>query len=218
MNSFSSDTDILKYEPMLFGDLDFVGQAAARGNSASISNSTLNAADADFISAQIVEGMVVYLRSENGEIEGAFEIASVDSATQLKISVLRADSQSDVITVPNAENVSYKICTYKAQGREILLQLSQHFGLRPGVADGQYSVDDILDASVLKQVSVYGILSIVYAALAGRADDNNYWKKSNYYRQLYEKAIQRCKVSIDLGDDGAADAVRSGGSIRLLRD
>jgi hypothetical protein len=72
----------------------------------------------------------------------------------------------------------------------------------------------------LRQVSVYGVLSIIYATLAGRAanSEENFWEKSKYYRQLYEKALQRCRVCIDLGDDGVADSVRSGASVRLLRD
>ena len=138
----------------------------------------------------------------------------MDSATQLTISVLRADGQSDVIALADGENVNYRICTYQPQSCEVFLQLTQHFGLRPGAPDGDYSADDILDISALRQVSVYGVMS----TLAGKADEANFWAKSKYYRQLFEKALQRSRVSIDLGDDGVADSVRSGASVRLLRD
>lgn len=220
MNGFSNDVDILKYEPILFGDLRFAGQVVVSGAGAIISNSTLNVANANFINAQILSGMVCYLQSSDGLIDGAYEIILVDSATQVKISVLRQDNQSDIIPVADNNELKYWICTYRPQSNELLFQISQHFGLRPGVSDADYSVDDILDASVLKQVSVFGVLSIVYATLAGRANEekDNYWKKSNYYRQLYEKAMQRCRVCIDLGSDGVADSVRSGASVRLLRD
>jgi len=220
MNSFSNDVDILKYEPILFGDLCFAGQILASGNAAVISNSILTAANANFINAQIAAGMVVYLQNEDRTVDGAYEILSVNSATQLALSVLRADNQTNAIPVSDSESVNYRICTYQAQSNEILLQLAQRFGLRPGVADGAYSVDDILDASVLKQVSVYGVLSVVYATLAGKADENkdNFWKKNNHYRQLFEKAFGRCKVSIDLGDDKIADFGFNGSSARLMRD
>jgi hypothetical protein len=220
MNSFSNDVDILKYEPILFGDLHFAGQVLTSGSGAIISNSILNAAGVNFTNAQIAAGMVVYLQNEDRTIDGVYEIVSVISATQLTLSVLRADSQANAIAVQDSEEVSYRICTYQAQSKELLLQLAQHFGLRPGVADGVYSVDDILDASVLKQVSVYGVMSIVYATLASKADSDkeNYWKKSGYYRQLYEKAFQRCKISIDLGNDEIADFGFNGSSVRLMRD
>ena len=80
--------------------------------------------------------------------------------------------------------------------------------------------DDILDISVLRQVSVYGVIAIIYATLAGRADNDeeNFWAKNKYYKQLFEKALQRCRVSIDIGGDGVSDSVRSGASVRLLRD
>jgi hypothetical protein len=220
MNSFSNDIDILRYEPSLFGDLHFAGQVLTSGIGGEVAGTIFSAANADFNAAQITAGMVVYLQSADIAIDSAFEIISVDSATQLTISVLRAQGQEEAIGLPDSEDVNYRICTYQPQGNELFLQLTQYFGLRPGIADGTYSTDDILDVSVLRQVSAYGVLSIIYATLAGRADDSeeNFWKKSKYYRQLYERALQRCRVCIDLGDDGVSDSVRSGASVRLLRD
>ncbi len=220
MNSFSSDVDILRYEPSLFGDLHFASQVLTSGTDGEISGTTFSAGNADFNAAKIAAGMVIYLRSSDGTVDGAFEIVSVEGATQLTVSVLRPDGQEETIALEDADDLSYRICTYQSQSSEIFLQLTQHFGLRPGVADGMYSADDILDASVLRQVSAYGVLSIIFATLAGRADENegNFWKKSNHYRQLFEKALQRCRVCIDLGDDGISDSVRSGSSVRLLRD
>jgi hypothetical protein len=220
MNSFSNDVDILRYEPNLFGDLHFVSQVLTSGIGGEILGTTFSAASANFDAAKITAGMVVYLKSANDAIDGAFEIVSVDSVTQLTISVLRADGQTESIALQDANDVSYRICTYQPQSGEVFSQLTQHFGLRPGVADGMYSADDILDVSVLRQVSVYAVLSMIFATLASRADENeeNFWKKSGYYRQLFEKALQRCRVCIDMGDDGVSDSVRSGSSVRLLRD
>jgi hypothetical protein len=220
MNNFSSDVDILKYEPTLFGDLHYAGQVLTSGSGGEISDTTFTAANADFNAAKIATGMVIYLQSADGVVDGAYEIVSVDSATQLIVSVLRADGQTEAIALQDADDVNYRICTYQPQGSEVFLQLTQHFGLKPGVADAVYSADDILDVSVLKQVSVYGVLSIIFATLASRTDDNkeNFWKKSKYYRELFEKALQRCRVCIDLGDEGVSDSVRSGASVRLLRD
>ena len=220
MNSFSNDVDILRYEPSLFGDLHFAGQVLASGTGGEVSGTSFSVEDADFIAARIAAGMAIYLQSADDALNGAFEIVSVDSTIQLTVSVLRADGQDQAIALRDADNISYRICTYQPQSGEVFLQLTQHFGLRPGVADGSYSADDILESGVLRQVSVYGVLSIIFASLAGRSSDKeeNFWNKSRYYRQLFEKALQRCRVCIDLGNDGVADSVRSGASVRLLRD
>ena len=220
MNSFSNDVDILRYEPGLFGDLHFAGQVLINGTGGTIEDTIFTVPDADFNVAKITAGMVIYLQSTDGIVDGAYEIVSMDSATQLTISVLRADGQGEAIALQDADDVIYRICTYQPQGSEVFLQLTQHFGLKPGVADGDYSADDVLDVSVLRQVSVYGVLSIIFATLWGRAKDSeeNFHQKSKYYRQLFEKALQRCRISIDAGDDGVADSVRSGASARLLRD
>ena len=219
MNSFSNDVDILRYEPSLFDDLHFAGQVLTSGSGGAIAGITFTAQNADFNASQIISGMVVYLQSSDGAIDGAYEIVSVDSATGLTVSVLRADGQSEAIALTDSLGINYRICTYQPQSSEVFLQLAQHFDLKPGNPDGKYSVDDILDVSALRQTAVYKTLSIIYATLSGRADDKeeNFWKKSKYYTQLYEKALQRCKVSIDLGDDGVSDSVSSGSSMKLTR-
>ena len=91
MASFSSDVDILKYEPMLFGHLHLPWQVIAEGTGGTLNGTTFTEAGADFVSVGVCAGGVIYLASEDGVLDGAFEIVSVDSATQLSISVLRSD-------------------------------------------------------------------------------------------------------------------------------
>ena len=54
--------------------------------------------------------------------------------------------------------------------------------------------------------------------LAGKAQDDNFWKKSLYYQKLFNKAKQRTRLSIDLGSDGVVDVTQFGSSAKLLRD
>jgi len=54
--------------------------------------------------------------------------------------------------------------------------------------------------------------------LASQAKDENFWKKSLYYQKLFEKARERCRLSIDVGSDGVADVTRVGAAVRLIRD
>jgi hypothetical protein len=208
MVTFSNDADILKYEPILFGELHLPWQVLAAGTGASLSGTTLTADGVDFIGAQVQTGGVVYLQSADGSLDGAYEIVSVDSATQLSISVVRADSM----------NTSYRISTFGPQTAEIGFQLTEYFGIRPGNPASEIDADDILDTSVLRLASVLAVISSVYAMLAGKTKDQNYWNKSLYYQKLSAKARGRCRLSIDVGVDGLADVTKIGAAGRLVRD
>jgi hypothetical protein len=218
MASFSNDVDILKYEPMLFGQLHLPWQVIAEGTGGTLSGTTFTATGADFISAGLCAGGVIYLASENKVLDGAFEIVSVDSATQLSVSVLRSDSQADAVAPPVASDVCFRISTFAPQANEVGFQLTEYFGIRPGNPSSDYGIEDILDTSVLRQASVFAVLACVYAMLAGKAQDDNFWKKSLYYQKLFNKAKQRTRLSIDLGSDGVVDVTQIGSSAKLVRD
>jgi hypothetical protein len=218
MVSFSNDADILKYEPILFGELYMPWQVLAEGSGGTLSGTAFTSAGVDFVAAQVAAGGVIYLESENESLDGAYEIVSVDSQTQLTISVIRADSQSEAIAPPPAEDISYRISTFTQQANEVGFQLTEYFGIRPGNPASDYDIDDILDTTVLRQASVFVVISSVYAMLAGRAKDDNYWKKSLYYRRLFNQARARIRLSIDTGSDGVIDVTQIGSCGRLVRD
>ena len=218
MVTFSNDTDILKYEPILFGELHLPWQVLAAGTGASLSGTTFTASAADFVTAQVQTGSVVYLQSADGSLDGAYEIVSVDSSTQLSISVVRADSTETAVPPPAATNISYRISTFGPQTAEVGFQLTEHFGIKPGNPVSDIDADDILDTNVLKLASVFAVISSVYAMLAGKTRDQNYWSKSLYYQKLFAKARGRCRLSIDAGTDGIADITKIGAAGRLVRD
>ncbi len=218
MVSFSNDADILKYEPILFGELHLPWQVLASGTDGSLSGTTFTAAGADFVSAQVTAGGVIYMQSADCSLDGAYEIVTVDSQTQLTVSVIRADSQAAAVAPPGGTDISYRISTFAPQANEVGFRLTEYFGLKPGSPASNIDVDDILDASVLRQVSVFAVISCAYAMLASKAQDENLWKKSLHYQKLSVKARERCQVSIDEGDDGIADVTRVGACGRLVRD
>jgi hypothetical protein len=218
MVSFSKDADILRYEPVLFGELNPSGQVLAAGTGGTLSGTTFTASGADFVSAQVSAGGVVYLQTEDGSLDGAYEIVSVDSATQLSVSVIRSDSDDDAIAPPSATDASYRVSTYGPQASDVGFRLTEHFGIRPGNPESLYDAEDILDKDVLKRASVFAVISSVYAMLASKARDDNYWKKSLHYQRLFERARERCRLSIDVGTDGVADVTKAGAFVRLVRD
>jgi len=218
MAKFSSDADILKYEPILFGELHLPSQVLAAGTGGTLSGTTFTASGADFVSAQVSANGVIYLQSADELLDGSFEIVSVDSATQLTTSVVRAGSDDEPIAPPAANDISYRISTLGPQASEIAFQLTEYFGIGPGNPASDVNAEDILDTSVLKKGSVFAVIATVYAMLASKAEDENFWKKSLYYQRLFEKARERCRLSIDFGCNGVADVTKTGASVRLVRD
>ena len=79
----------------------FSGEPGYRGgNGWELAGTTFEASGANFVSAGVEAGDCVYLRSADGILDGVYEIVAVDSATQLCVSVLRADSEADPIAPP----------------------------------------------------------------------------------------------------------------------
>jgi len=218
MISFSNDADILKYEPMLFGELHLPWQVLAAGTDGTLSGTTFSAAGADFVSAQVLAGGVVYMRSGDGSLDGVYEIVSVDSATELTVSVIRSDSDDDPISPPAGDDISYRISTFGPQASEAAFQLTEYFGIRPGNPASDIDVENVLDTQALRRASVFAVISSIYAMLAGKSKDENFWNKSLYYQRLFERARERCRFSVDAGSDGLADVTKSGASGKLVRD
>jgi hypothetical protein len=218
MVSFSNDADILKCEPVLFGELHLPGQVLAIGNGGALSGTTFTDAAGDFVSSQVSNGGAVYLRSADGLLDGVYEIVSVDSATQLTVSVIRADSDGDAIAPPAGTDVSYRISTFEPQAREAAFDLTEYFGVRPGDPASDIDADDVLDTQALRRTSVFAVISRVYAMLASKDEDEIFWKKSLHYQRLFERSRERCRFSIDSGSDGVADVTKTGASGKLVRD
>ena len=218
MVSFSNDADILKYEPILFGELHLPWQVLTAGTGGTLGGTTFTASGADFVAAQVSAGGVAYLQSADSSLDGAYEIVSVDSATQLGISVIRSDSKSAAVAPPAATDISYRISTFGPQANEAGFQLTEYFGISPGNPASDIGVEDVLDTSVLRQASVFAVISSVYAMLASKAKDENFWKKSLHYQKLFARARGRCRLSIDVGSNGLADVTKVGASGRLVRD
>ena len=134
------------------------------------------------------------------------------------VSVLRADVADDPVSPPQGSDVSYRISTFTPQATEAACELTEHFGVRPGDPGSPIGVENILDTEVLRRAATFAVIARVFAMWAGHRDSQGLWSKGVHYRQLFEKARQRCRLSIDLGSDGVPDIVRIGGAIKLVRD
>jgi hypothetical protein len=221
-----NDIDILKYEPALFGELHPTNQVLAAGSGGELAGTTFTASGADFEAGQVEPGGVIYLRSADGLLEGAYEIVAVDSATQLCVSVLRADSEADPIAPPvdltsspqAGSDISYRISTLRPQTAEVSLRLTEYLWIKPGQVISDFSAEDILDSGAIRQVCAMGVIASAYKMLASSAGGEDLWNKGLHYEQLFAKGMERCRVALDGDGDGVVDSIRFGGCGRLVRD
>lgn len=213
-----NDRNILKYEPALFGVNFMANQIIAAGTAGVLAGTTFQASGADFVSAQVEAGDCVYLKSADGTLEGVYEIVSVDSATQLCVSVLRADSEAAPIAPPAGSDATYRISTFKPQIAEVSLLLMEYLWIKPGELIGDVNADDILESDQVRQLCAMGTIAAAYRMLASGADDDNFKGKWQKYEQMFGEGMERCRVAIDKDGDGVADSVRYGGCGRLFRD
>ena len=218
MITFCKDVDIARFEPVLFGELHLPSQVIARGEAGRIEGTTFSDEAADFEASGAEAGGVIYVRSGDGTIDGLYEVVSVDSATQLTISIIRAAGSDDVVVPAEGSDLVWRISTLEAQSAEAAIKLCEMFGIRPGNPNSQYSAEDIVDAGGLRVTAVYMVLSIVYAALASKGDNDNMRSKSLYYKKECSKALEVCRFSIDTDGDGDGDVSFSGGLIKLVRE
>ncbi|MBM4102608.1 MAG: hypothetical protein FJ263_00955 [Planctomycetes bacterium] len=216
---FSRDADLVKFEPGLFAEVIFGGQVLGKGTNGVVSGTSFSAAGGDFINKGATAGGVIFLQSLDGTINATYEIVSVDSATQLTISVVRSDAEQAPIAVGTASGLIYRIVTFAPQAAEALVEIAGWFGLRPGMAETTYGVEDICDATPLHLLSAYRVLAMVFGTLGGTEDEKKtYAQKRDYYMGLYKEARGQARITLDVEHDGAAEKVILGGSVRLVRE
>jgi hypothetical protein len=217
MTRFSNDVDLLKREPVLFRDLARSSQTLGRGSDGVTSGTSFTSDSADFTAAQVEAGQVICLSDESGATEGAYEIISVESATELRISVVRGQETDEAVAPPEGSDLAYRISTFNPQAEEAGRELREYFGLRE-VEDEADIAAAIAEDGTLRQASIFAVLAAVFAGAAGgEQDGSGYWEKSRHYQQQFYRARERAQISIDEDGDGRPEDRRNGGTIRLRR-
>lgn len=219
MNAFSQDVDLAVYEPALFRGSSFNGQVLCQGVTAQLSGTTLTASGENFPARQVNPGHMIYLSDGVGSIDGAFEIISVDSPTQLTVSVLRADRTGEPIPVGSGSSLFYRVGTYDVYAERVMMSLTSLLGIRPGRADSSVGIEDMLDTGVLREVSTCLCLARIFSSLYQSEDTDGVWlRKKEHYEKLAEKAKTQTIVRFDLDGDGIYERSLCGGYASLIRE
>ena len=214
---FSTDVDLLKWEPVLFRELYLPSQTLAIGQDGELDGTTFTSESGLFEEAGISAGQVIYLNDGNS-IDGCFEVVSVDSTTELTVSVVRMSAEDDAVAPPAGSGIDYRISTLDPQAEEAAYGLGQHFGIKISEGEVDTGAVNILNSRALRQASVFAVLSAVFAGSAsGQGDAGGYWMKSSRYQEMFYTARARARVEIDRDNDKSAEEILSGGSVQLRR-
>lgn len=216
---FCTDTDLLYWEPNLFRDAAAAGQTLASGV-ASVSGTSATFSGLSLPGAGVRPLGVIQFSGE--AVSGSFPIVSVDSDTELTLSVLYdglfpSDGTAGAAShVGGAVNQAFAIRTFYPQRQVVTQMLLQAAGVDPSLADAEGRVGN---AEALKRPCVLGALQMIYNALAAAATEPAKLEaRADLYERLYRQAMRSARVEVDTDGDGVADVVRSLNEVRLVRE
>ncbi len=216
MSMFCQDKDLLSIEPVIFIGGGYVGQELAVGADGALSGTTFTSAGSNFQSAGVAAGMVLCTYADNPAEGSAAEIVSVDSATQLTVSVLRADAADDPVAPPAGTGLGFYIRTFAAQIANISETLAEKLRQMAEVAG--ITKADFADSQQLKMTAAAGCLSSIFVARSDNATDRDAnWTKAEHYREKFVRQQLQLRLAVDADGDGQAEQTRTLGSITLRR-
>ncbi len=216
MTSYCQDRDLLSIEPIVFMGGGFPGQQLTTGTAGQLTGATFSAAGADFSTATVQGGMVLCTYTTTPEEGSLYEIISVDSATTLSVSVLRANTDDAAIPPVDQSSLSFSIRTYSAQIASVCSALGEK--LRQVSEVTAVAATDFADSTQLRQVAAQATLAAIFVARADNAQptDAN-WIKAQHYRQLHRSMLLQLRLAVDADGDGLAEQTRSLGNVTLTR-
>ena len=209
------DRDLLAIEPDVFTGGGFNSQQPASGDYGTISGTTFSASG-NFQSVDIQPGMVLCVCSTVPSEGRCYEIISVDSSTELTVSVLRADRDAEAIAPPAESELIYHIRTFRPQIADC--EATLHEKLRQiGEANG-ISATNFVDSSQMRKAISFAVLSSVFTAQASNATDSDAnWVKAEFYRRQHVAAVAALRLASDTNGDGFAEQSRTLANISLRR-
>jgi hypothetical protein len=218
--TFCTDTDLLHWEPNLLREAAFASQTllTGTGDLAGTSFTVDGPVGApSLLAAHVTTDQVIVL---TGGTSGSYPIVSVDSATQLTISVLYdglfpVSGAGVASPIGTADNLSFAIRTFWPQRRVASDLLLAAAGLDPTRDD----LDEVvINPQTLRKPAVLGTLHMIYSALAAAAAEPEALStRADLYERLYRRALRTSVVELDLNGDGAADTVRPLNVLQLQR-
>jgi hypothetical protein len=210
--NFSTDRDLLLYEPALFNDLPWVSQQRLSVTDGEVTGTMLTSAQADFEAAQIETGSVLLVNKTPVEV-----IERIDTMT-LTVSLPRTRTSDAAIPPGDVSSAEVFARTFAPQADLVCASLLRMLGLDADDPDQPLDADAVVSLSLMARLESLGTLERVFSSAAALTGDNDalLFKAAEYRRRLLEAAA-RSPVQIDTTGDGLPDEKRYIGVGRLTR-
>lgn len=210
--NFSTDRDLVLYEPTLFTDVPWVSQQRLSVADGVIDGTTLSSITADFEQAQIDTGSVLLVSKTPVEV-----IERLDSMT-LTVSLVRASTSDNAIPPGDGSSLTVVARTFAPQAELVRDSLLRMLGLDSDDPDQPLDAEAVVSLSLMARLEAIGTLERVFSSAAALTGDNDglLFKAAEYRRRLHE-AGARSPVQVDTNGDSLPDEKRYIGIGRLTR-
>ena len=210
--NFSTDRDLLVYEPTVFNDLQWVSQQRLSVADGSISGTTLTSVLADFEASAIDTGSVLLVGSTPVEV-----IERIDAMT-LTVSLIRNKTSDAPIPPGDGTGLIVVARSFMPQAELVCASLLRMLGLDAEDPDEPLDADAVVSLSLMARLESLATLERVFSSAAALAGDNDVLLyKAAAYRRQFHAAASHLPVQIDTNGDGLPDEKRYLGLSRLTR-
>ena len=222
MTNFSTDADLLKWEPALMREIVLDHQCLTQGSGASSQTFSVVAASGLFITSKVRAGHVVHLRNADQGVDGYYEVISVEGETELMAGLVGGRGD-EWVPLPTATDLEFRIQTFDPQHEEARWALLTRFWLETDASgQGEDLARWIAEHRSLRRASVALVLATLYRGQAGSpgapGQESGLAVKAEHYARLYEDEVAKARLVLARDADGRPADVRTLASHRLRRD
>lgn len=216
MPAFSTDADLLKWEPALYREILIDSQRLTGGAGAAASGLEVTA-DGQFVTRGVRSGHVIHLANPDQGLDGWYEIVSVETES-LVLATVVGSPPDDLVPLPAATDLDFAVRTFDPQHEEARWAILARFGLETDARDPASDLEGwIVGQRVFRRASVALVLATLYRGQAA-GGETGLARKADHYGDLYEQELTKARVHLDRSGDGLPDEVRTRLSFRLRRD
>jgi len=219
MTHFSTDADLLKWEPALMREIVLDHQCLTQGDGASSQTFSVVATGGLFVTSKVRAGHVVHLRNADQGVDGYYEVLSVESETELMAGLVGGRGD-EWVPLPTATDLEFHIQTFDPQHEEARWALLARFRLETDASNQSGDLARwIAEHRSLRRPSVALVLATLYRGqAAGGPEASGLARKAEHYARMYEDEVAKARLVLDRDADGLPDDVRTLASHRLRRD
>jgi len=204
---FSTDADLLAYEPRLFIDVPLPGQQRLRVTDAQLTGNVLTSATGGL--AALIEHQVVTISTSPGDAVSV-AIASVTDDNTLAL--------THAPMLATTTDLTAVVRTFEPQAGVVHDELLAAIGIDADDPVLPLTEAAVVSTELMRRLEVLGTLWRVFEAGVGAVGDQSAInQRSDEYRRRFVTALGGARVLIDTDGDGRADAWRVPAVGRLVR-